>query len=503
VLIGAGLVRGAIYPAWIRPLFTIDERIVERRKVLDVLEAQEASVQQARHDYKSLVARIGSFDVGKVETEVRDQLNRLIEKHHLQDAAVSPSRPVEDRKTGLWTTAISISATGSLESTVAFLKDIAELPYLIRVGNPTLSPQGGARKGPKQELLSVRVPVDVWVLPQNRVVGAIREADLAHPDSFVRHQGRSYADIWNKKPFSDYVPPVPLKATVPRTLNVEKGQPATLEGGASGGDGEYTIRWSPPEGLNDPTSLRPAVDTATAGQKTYVLTLSDGSGGTDTASVTVNIREPRPVEVPAVVQNLPPPPPPPPVGDKPWPDGKNMSISMALLRSLGPDRLDEFMVHNNKSKENKYYKVGDKLDGGELVFVHQRGGVVRRNEDYFVYPIGATLDQHVDAKVADDFPELKLAADKIREARQKPKPAPEARTEPGKGELPSVLVDDAVMVPAVEGPMPEPPAEIRPAEGVPAKPTEAGQADEKPADGQAPKTTRRPVRAPGIKKQKQ
>jgi len=76
VLVGAGLVRGVVYPTWIHPLLTIDERIVERRKVLDVLEAQEAAVQQARHEYKALVARVGSFDVGKVETEVRDLQRR-------------------------------------------------------------------------------------------------------------------------------------------------------------------------------------------------------------------------------------------------------------------------------------------------------------------------------------------------------------------------------------------------------------------------------------------
>ena len=80
VLVGAGLVRGVVYPTWIHPLLTIDERIAERRKALDVLEAQEAAVQQARHEYKVLVARVGSFDVGKVETEVRDRLNRLIER---------------------------------------------------------------------------------------------------------------------------------------------------------------------------------------------------------------------------------------------------------------------------------------------------------------------------------------------------------------------------------------------------------------------------------------
>ena len=499
VLVGAGLVRGVVYPTWIQPLLTIDERIVERQKVLDVLEAQEAAVQKARHEYKALVARVGSFDVGKVETEVRDRLNRLIERHHLQDASVSPSRPVEDRKTGLWSTSISVSATGTLESTITFLKDLAELPYVERVGNPTLSPVGGGRKGPKQDLLSMRVPVDVLVLPQNRVVGSIQDAELTHPDSHVRHQGREYAQIWNRKPFSDYVPPVPLRATVARTVNVEKGQPATLEGAVSGGDGEYTTRWSPSEGLSDPTSLRPTVDTSKAETKTYTLTVTDGSGGTSEAVAMVTVREPRPVEAP-VVQNIPPPPPPPPPGSKPWPDGKNMRIAMALLRTLGPERLDEFMVYNNKSKQTSYYKVGEEFDGGELVFVHQRGGVVRRNEDYFVYPIGANLDQHVDAKVADDYPELKSAADKIREireAQQKAKPAPpvapEAQPPPTEAPVESGR--------AIEDAKTEPEPEVKPAEDANAKPAEPAGADEKPAEVKAAKPKRRPNRPMTPKKQ--
>jgi hypothetical protein len=480
VLVGAGLVRGVVYPTWILPLLTIDERIVERQKVLDVLEAQEAAVQQARHEYKALVARVGSFDVGKVETEVRDRLNRLIERHHLQDASVSPSRPVEDRKTGLWSTSISVSATGTLESTIAFLKELAELPYVARVGNPTLSPVGGGRKGPKQDLLSLRIPVDVLVLPQNRVVGSIQDAELTHPDSHVRHQGREYAQIWNRKPFSDYVPPIPLRATVARPVNVEKGQPATLEGAVSGGDSEYTIRWSPSEGVSDPTSLRPTVDTTKAETKTYTLTVTDGSGGTSEAVAMVTVREPRLPEPVAQVKPEPLPPPPPP-GPKRWPEGRNMTIAMALLRTLGPERLDEFMVYNNKSKQTNYYKVGDEFDGGELVFVHQRGGVVRRNEDYFVYPIGANLEQHVEAKVADDYPELKSAADKIREireARQKAKPAPPVAPEaqlppsteaPAEGEPAGSPDLPALVVPAVEGAQAEPTAEIRPAEGAEAK----------------------------------
>jgi len=501
LLVGAGLVRGVVYPRWIHPLLTIDERIAERQKELDKLEAEDAAVQQARYEYKALVARVGSFEVGKVETEVRDRLNRLIEKHHLQDASVSPSRAVEERKTGLWSTSISVSANGTLESTIAFLRDIAELPQLVRVGNPAISPAGSARRGQSQDVMSLRVPVDLLILPRNQVVGPIVAAELAHPDSFVRHAGRNYAEIWSRKPFSEYVAPIKLKATVIRTVNVEKGTPAALEVVVSGGDGEYTISWSPPEGLSDPTSLHPTVDTSTPGTKPYTLTVTDGSGGSDATATVVTVREPRPPEPVVQAQAPLPPPPPPPPGPKPWPDGRNMAICMALLRTLGAERLDEFMVYNNKSKETRYYKVGDDFDGGELVFVHQRGGVVRRSEDYFVYPIGATLDQQVEAGVADEYPELKSAAEKLREARQKrqaaPPVAPEAPADKATEAEPAELPDPpSGGLPADEDVKVVPAPDAKPAEGAEAKQGEPATVDEKPPAPKPTKPRPRPSRPP-------
>ena len=177
-----------------------------------------------------------------------------------------------------------------------------------------------------------------------------------------------------------------------------------------------------------------------------------------------------------------------------------MTIAMALLRTLGPERLDEFMVYNNKSKQTNYYKVGDEFDGGELVFVHQRGGVVRRNEDYYVYPVGASLDQPIEAKVADDYPKLRSAADKIREireARQKPKPAPpvvpEAQPPPAEAPVESGR--------AIEDAKTEPEPEVKPAEDANAKPAEPAGADEKPAEVKTAKPKRRPSRPQTPKKQ--
>ena len=48
--------------------------------------------------------------------------------------------------------------------------------------------------------------------------------------------------------------------------------------------------------------------------------------------------------------------------------------------------------------------------------MHQTGGLVRRKNQYFVYPIGAQLDQDVALAVADEFPELVEVAGLVQAA---------------------------------------------------------------------------------------
>lgn len=426
VAAGYALLAGVIYPTWVKPLLTIDERIAERKKDLDKLLKEDEAVQNGRLEYKQWAARVGAFDAGKVETDIRERLNRLIEKHKLADASVTPSRPVEDRKTGKFTSSITVSATGTLDSAVGFIKDAAELPHLTRVANASLSPAGGGRKGlEKDQRVTLRVPIETWVLPQHRVVGPLKPEELERPETVVRHLGRDYRKISEGKPFWDWVPPVPLMARITKPVNVEIGQAATLEGVVSGGDGEYTISWAPPEGLSDSKSLRPTVDTQKAATQSYVLSVTDGTGSTVTASTTVVVREPQKVVQQEQVKNQVPPPAPPPPKEvrKRWPDGRSKEIKMALLCNMGSERLNQFMVYNTKSKQNEYYKVGDEFDGGTLEYVHQYGGVVRWRDDYFVYPLGVAIDQGLDAAASGEYPELQRAVEAIKEHRSKQKPA--------------------------------------------------------------------------------
>ncbi len=406
------LVAKVVYPNWIHPLLTIDQRVAERRADLEKLEKIQKAVDDARLEYRDYVARIGSFDPGSVETAVRDRLNALIEKYKLETQSVAPSRPTEDRKTGLTTSVITVTAVGSLEAAISFLKDVSELPELVRVGNPAIYPAGGSgKKGTEKDQVNLRLPIEVLVLPKNKVAGSIDPATLPKSESFVRHAGQNYSEIWNRKPFTEYVEWPPLRVDTQKMVNVEVGQPAFLQATPSGGDGNYTIAWTPTDGVTEPTMARSGVDTSAVRTQTYTVTVTDTVKEHQpvTATVAVSIREPKPVPIKSSDPTPPPPPPPPPVVQRD-PEFKSKQVVMTLLRNAGTSRTNELMVFNSGNKETTYHKVTEDFDGGKLVFVHQTGGIVHRKGQYFVYPLGTGFAECMEYQQAENYPELKAAA---------------------------------------------------------------------------------------------
>jgi len=71
--IAYAIISSVVYPNWIEPLVTIDERIAIQQKNLDELNELEEKVNQARFDYKMLVNRIGTFDPAKLQNHARVQ----------------------------------------------------------------------------------------------------------------------------------------------------------------------------------------------------------------------------------------------------------------------------------------------------------------------------------------------------------------------------------------------------------------------------------------------
>ncbi len=493
LLVVYGLVDRVVYPVWIEPALSIDQRIEERRVRLTELEDLADRVDRGKRMYRDYAARLGSMDVGRVETDVRARLNTLIEKHQLQDMQVSRTKPTRVGKTDVLRMRVVVKAAGPLEAAVGFMRDVAELPHLLRVENVKMSPLRSRGRGKKQQRVSLTMPMEIRVLPQDRIFDSrLQDEDLAQPELFVRHADRDFGSIWDAKPFWAFVPPVPLRVQVGRPVNVQIGQRASITASASGGDGTYTFQWTPSEGLKTPGKATTEVGTADARTQNYIATVTDGTGKTATASVTVTVKA-----APRVAERAPAGPLTVQAGPTVnveegkrasltataiggdgvykyvwspkqrlrtpnramtdldtsqaftetftisvtdgtgatatgtvlvsisktrWKQRKYQQLRMALLQSAGEHRLDEVMVYNNKSKQAEYYAVGDDFDGGELIFVHPTGGLVRRMDGYFIYPIGGWLDKDiaVTPDAAAEHPWLASAAegDKTRLAER-------------------------------------------------------------------------------------
>ncbi|MHC4697907.1 MAG: hypothetical protein ACYTFA_14335 [Planctomycetota bacterium] len=409
------------HPLWIEPLFTIDDTIAERSKELDKLEETEAAVHQAKLEYRDILDRIGSFDELTVQNDLRERLNELVARYKLESVGTSPSRPQADRKTKVTTMHVTVTAVGTLESAIGFLRDASELPHLLRIGNASIYPVGSSRKSKrqKQERVNIRVPLEVKVLPQQRLLGGrVHDEDLEQPEALVRHEDRDYSPIWTGTPFTPFIPLKPLVVDAGTDVDVQVGRRTFLNGKITGGDGQYACRWSPGEGLSDPASPTPKVDTAEPFTQTYTLTVNDGSENREQDSVTVTVTEKtEPEDEPEVAEAEPEAAP---RADRRWKDRKNMQLCMTLMRSEGDSRLQEVMIYDRKSKETKYYPVQAEFDGGTLVRVHPRGGIVRRDDGeapvYFVYPVGAKLNEDIRAEDAGDYPVLQSLAFGVRDA---------------------------------------------------------------------------------------
>jgi len=431
ILAGAGAAQ-FIYPRWIKPLVSIEDTIALREKRLSELEEVQSQVDWAIREYRAMINRSGSTDVKRVTTDVQTKLSALIEARGFSEADVTPGQPTRDRKTGITKRMLTVKAVGSLESAILFLRDVSELPQVLRVLNPTIYPVGGGGKDKFEEVdrAAISVPIQIAVMPKQRLVGEIADEDISQPEKFIRHDGRNYASIWTGKPLIVPIPMDPLVVTPKEALvSVDFGQRAYVEARATGGDANYTFTWAPADGLENPNLARSRVDTTKITQQRYSVTVVDGRGNRSEAFVEVEVR---PAASDRTAEQPPSEQPPP--GPKRWPDGRQMKVTMTLIRTEGGSRLSEIMVSNERSRQTEYYTVGDEFDGGHLVYVHPTGALASRTtrgkDEYFIYPIGAKLDQDIAADIAGDFPELQQAAKRHHELKAAAEPKPVSKSQP-------------------------------------------------------------------------
>ena len=264
-------VRGVVFPEWIAPLLTIDDRIVKREEDLATLQAEESAWRSALR-----VPRLGgpnaSFDPNRVVLDVRELLTRLIEKHKLQDSKVNPTRISEDRKTKLSSTTVTVSGIGTLESAIGFLRDLSEGAPTTRLRERGAFPgvdRGQDRRRGAGDVARSGGALGGAAASHGRQAG-VREASPARGD--VAPCGARLLPIWTGEPFSDFVP---LQAQATPSFNVETGGTVILDVSASGGTPPYAYEWSPAEGLSKPDATHPPRGHVNRGQQAVY---GDGHG---------------------------------------------------------------------------------------------------------------------------------------------------------------------------------------------------------------------------------
>lgn len=207
VIIGALVLWRLGVPLLERTVLAVGRENEALREELDDLNAQMEGVEKPRSAYREYVARTGGTDAKKVRNALHSRLNELIKEAGLRDAKLSPKRTTPDRKTGVHPVEFSIGAEGSLESIVEFVEAYYELPYVARITLMKISPPG-KRAGQRGRLAKFSATLRAIVLPAHPVGLIGDESKLQQPATHVKHrEGETYALIWERKPFDEYVEP--------------------------------------------------------------------------------------------------------------------------------------------------------------------------------------------------------------------------------------------------------------------------------------------------------
>ncbi len=207
-MLGVVVFARAIWPRWVKPMLDTDARLTELTEEYDALAAFERNYQDAVMTYKALAGRVGSMKAGDVKDDLQERLNALLQKHKLAQGRISARNISTDRKTGWKTLAFNISGEGPLLSALKFMRDVYELPHVLRVIDPKLVPQSGSRTSKKVDKVKLSLAVQALVLPSPPILRqGLVSADLEQPENYIRHRGVDLQFVSARKPFLEYVKP--------------------------------------------------------------------------------------------------------------------------------------------------------------------------------------------------------------------------------------------------------------------------------------------------------
>jgi hypothetical protein len=209
-----GIAVKVVYPVAVKPWFDVEAEITGLQDELFDLQAQRDRIDDALLDYKHLVERTGSTDPEKVKNALHNKLEEMLRHAGLEsrESRVTPKRPSQDRKTGVYTVSLTIATEGKLQRVIEFLEKCYELPQVSRFKDVKLSPAGKKGRQKETDLVKLSATFETQLLPRHPSArGLIDFGSLVQPPELIKHAGDSYAMIWKRQPFNEYVKDKPVR----------------------------------------------------------------------------------------------------------------------------------------------------------------------------------------------------------------------------------------------------------------------------------------------------
>lgn len=218
-----------VRPALRRYVFDVSEANQRLLSEVGLLQDQLQAVSVHQDVYRDYLARTGTTDVSVVRDRAHARLLKMTVMSRLHGVTVTPKKSTayvphgERRRSDVNRVAFAVRGDGSLENAIGFLKSFYELPYIGQMTDVSITPQQ------KSSTVSLSTTIEILVPPSDPL-HEIDATRLVSHESFIQHAGNSYASIWQRKPFNEYVAPV-----MPNSRS-NKGHSATGELAQVGND---------------------------------------------------------------------------------------------------------------------------------------------------------------------------------------------------------------------------------------------------------------------------
>ncbi len=137
-IVGSAILLG-IVPAYTN-ITTLTEDIHEKRVQLAIYNQERSNLEQTRRDYNTVkndISEIGAIFVNNEQVlDVLSTLENIAQVHTLQQSITVVSTPDKNAEKKL---SLRVILTGSWDNSINYLKDVEQLSYYVRIGDPVLS----------------------------------------------------------------------------------------------------------------------------------------------------------------------------------------------------------------------------------------------------------------------------------------------------------------------------------------------------------------------------